>query len=538
MDFQARGLERVFVTPDQIRKLNWIEDKEKFIENQERYIQNLEVKLKEYDSLVEKDPSRSLVEKRLEKLEEIRLFFGKIMIQPKDELLVKLPLIDLEIEKLQKEKIVMEFLWEVRRPDGLLGKEIKESLADTPLKFLVEFNDDTNAGYMDFVRGFVMSIMSEAKAGASFLEIIKNDPEAAIDLIVSPFTSVSIENLKKLYEIMPEIGGIMMDNFIGKIRKSDGKYLAYISGRLFGVLGMSMATGSLLPLKKFNKFVGLVSKASLSGGRATMKYVGMTGDAYEILNNEDLHEQTLRILHKKLPEIDLMNLRDGLKKMIRFMISLPPEKQAREIATLMKFLDTEKLKDLQKSEQMNIWIGMWLQRQESQEQIGIGLKLWSDKFQNIVSKKKTHKIKQDTDEEIDNFFLNTIGLPYVESEVDRMERFKEDLFEVLNSNKQEIREFVYENRELMRKLILIETPFGWKVSFKSLMEGIVTKLQSHVGLGDLFSEEELRVGFSVIYPQEYNGDKILLAKSRKGRQYLNKDGKYLAIFDDCDIIIR
>lgn len=538
MDFQARGLERVLVTPDQVRKLNWIEDKDKFLENQERYIQDVEFKLREYDSLVEKDPSRSLVEKRLGKLEEMRQVFGKVMIQPKDELLVKLPLIDLEIEKLQKEKIVMEFLWEVRRPDGLLGKEIKESLADTPLKYLIEFNDDTNDGYMDFVRGFVISIMSEAKAGASFLEIIKNDPEAAIDLIVSPFTSVSIENLKKLYEIMPEIGGIMMDNFIGKIRKSDGKYLAYISGRLFGVLGMSMASGSLLPLKKFNKFVGLVSKASLSGGRSTMKYIGMTGDAYEILNNEELHEQILRILHKKLPEIDLMNLRDGLEKMIRFMMSLPPEKQAREIATLMKFLDTEKLKDLQKSEQMNIWVGMWLQRQESQEQIGIGLRLWSDKFEKIVSKKKTHKIKQNTDEEIDNFFLNTIGLPYVESEVDRMQRFKDELYEVLNGNKVEIREFVYENRELMRKLILIETPFGWKVSFKSLMEGVVTKLQSHVGLGDLFSKEELQCGFSVIYPNDYNGDKVLIAESRKGRQYLNKDGKYLAIFDDCDIIIR
>jgi hypothetical protein len=530
------GINKTVFRPDQINQIEWIENSDEFLERQNKHIANLEAKVESYKLFAGKDPSRSMIEERVEMLENMRKLYGKIMIEPPKEIMYKMPLLDLELEKLKNELIVIELLEEIRRPNGLFGEEIKNYLLDSPIGFVVEFENAGTDLYMDFVRGFVMTLMNEGKNMHTYIEVWKDDPGRARKMIQDTLKLLSEQNWIEMWPKIKNIGAMWTESYWTSLRESDGAYASFLAGKVCAFFAISALTGGMAGIAKLNKLAKYTGAAAISMKRQEVKYIATLSDGYDFLTNEKAHEDLLRLFHKKLPEVSVVNLREGLESMIRYVISLPPAEQSAAVEKMLEFVNSEDLKKLQENPHFNLWIEMWLQREESNEQISIGAEIWK-KGQKNTRKVSDQKI---IDEIAQDFFWNRYGVAefQVDTVVSEMEGFKKDFFEVLEKDKTSIQEFTYENRDLVRKLILIETPFGWRVNFRNLMEGIVTKLQTHVGIGDLFSLEELPASFSVVYPDGYNGDDVLIAKTRKGRKYLNKDGKYLAIFDDCDIIIR
>lgn len=530
------GISKTVLKPDQIKKLNWIEDSDLFLERQNKLMANLEAKVESYRLFVEKDPSRSNVAERIELLENMRELYGKIMIEPPKEIMYKMPLLDLEIEKLKTEKIVIELIEELRRPNGVFGEEVRNYLLDSPIGFVVKFDNAGTELYMDFVRGFVMTLMNEGKTMHTYMEVWRDEPGRAKDMILNTLKILGEQNWIELWPKIKHIGEMWTDEFWNNMIESDGAYASFLAGKICGFFAISAMTGSLTGVTKLNRFAKYTGVAITAAEKQKMKYISTLSDGYDFLTNAKAHEEMLKLFHKKLPEISVVNLREGLESMVRYTISLSPAEQSEAVSKLLEFVASEDLKKLQENPHFNVWIQMWLQREEQNEQTSIGAELWK----NESSIGLTNTSNEFLDEVAQDYFWNRYGLQEIEMNEIKSEtdNFKIEFLDTLNKDRNTIQKFTYENRDLVRKLILVETPFGWKVSFRNLMEGIVTKLQKHVGLGDLFSIEELPPSFSVKYPDKYNGDEVLNASSRKGRKYLNKDGKYLAIFDDCDIIIR
>lgn len=532
------GIGKTILRPNQIRNLEWINDKDAFLEKQEKYLTQLDSKIGAYKLFIEKDPSRSKVDERIELLENIQEVYGKIMLEPSMSVMYEMPFFDLELEKLKNEKVVIEFLNEIRNPNGIFGNDIRDMAKGTVLEFAFEFEKNANELHQDFVRGFVLTFMKEGKQAHTYYEVFKDDPNKARSIMADSMKMLIETDWQETWPKIKEILDVINGDFWKNMVESEGGYAAFVGGKIFGFIAISVMTGSLSGLNKLGFFLKYIGLMGIGAKRMEMKYIATLSDGYDLLTNPQIHEDLLRLFHQKLPELSLVNLREGLEAMIRYVISLPPVEQSEAVAVLLEFIASGDLKKLQKNKYFKKWISMWLQRDEGNEQISVGTKLWDDRYdkETISEGADTHK----ADKIAEEMYWTRYGLMDLREAdpVDPMIEFKEKFMDILDTDKGTIREFTYENRELVRKLILDETPFGWRVNFRNLMEGIVTKLQAHVGLGDLFSEEELKLGFTVTYPLGYHGKKALIATSRNGRKYLNKDKKYLAIFDDCDIIIR
>ncbi len=534
------GLGKTVLKSEQIKNLDWIENKQEFLEKQRKIIANLETRVESYKLFIESDPSRSHIEKRIEMLENMRELYSDLMLEPPQELMYEMPLIDLELEKLRNEQIVIEFLDELKSSDGLLGEKLRKLFEDSPLRFVVDLEQSADELHSDFVRGFALTMMNEGKQVHTYFEIFKEDPERASQMLEDSFEILFQQDWSELWPMLQEVAGVVSEDMWKKIYESDGAYASFLAGKVTAFIMISVLTGSLSGLNKMGKFVKFAGMAGIAGKRLEMKYIASLSDGYDFLTNPEIHEKLLRMLHKKLPELGIVNLRGGLEAMIRYIIVLPPGDQSEAVSVLLDFVAQNDLSILQKSEHFKKWISMWIQREEDNEQIGVGTKLWDDRYENEVEEVAPSVDDQKMDEIMQEYFWGLYGIPEFKEEKaqNNLDEFKGEFLKVLQGEKEEIRKFSYENRELVRKLILEETPFGWRVSFRNLMTGIVTKLQTHVGLGDIFGDDELEVPFSVTYPRGYHGKDALVATERKGRKYLNKDGKYLAIFDDCDIIIR
>jgi hypothetical protein len=341
-------------------------------------------------------------------------------------------------------------------------------------------------------------------------------------------------NLRENWPKIKEILDVLNSDFWNKLEDSDGGYAAFLAGQVFGFIAISVMTGTLSGLNKLGKFLRFIGFVGIAGKKAKMKLIATMSDGYEFLTNPEIHEKLLRVFHKKLPELGLVNLREGLEAMIMFTIALPPNEQSMVVEALLEFVASGDLKKLQENEHLKKWISMWLQREQEKEEISVGTNLWDKRYDE-----EENLPDQSPDIQWEEDFWTSFGLMDLrdKTEGEVQDRFLDEYMKILETDKKTIRNFTYENREKVRKLILDETPFGWRVNFRHLMPGIVSKLQAYVGLGDLFNEDELPIGFTVTYPNGYHGKKALIANTRKGRKYLNKEDKYLAIFDDCDIII-
>lgn len=531
-------------TRAEIIDANEVLDKEKFINEQEKLIEDLSSLRKQYESLIKKDPARRKGKERLKLIESMGTLLDKLEMYPPKSDITALPLIDLERERLEYEIEVSDIIETVRKFGlGDLQEEWKDLFRGTALEFLVIAGESVDEMHHEFVRGFVTALLEDGRDMKSFLSALKDNPLVIVDSILEPLKLLG--NLDwETVKMMPEIIDVISEGMLQKISDSDGEYAPFLAGKISASVITALLFKNFSSLKKIHGVLKHADKAA-SGTKMASKMIMQMGDNYSLLTEGKNYRILIENLYLKFPQMDIFEVREAVERMIRMVLTLPSAKQAEAVNSLLRFLNTRKLSDLKSNKDLEKWLSGWLQKVEKNEVVSRGLELWDDRFEQEAEQVEFTETKlEEMEDEIDKrnifreFFAENGNLILDELELDKeVEEFNAMLNEVESKGKIALRKFVFENRSLFRRLVLDVTPFGWRVDFEEIAPGIVSKIQAYIGLGDLFAENELMLGFQVTYPGGYNGDKVLIATKRNGRKYENKDGKYLAIFSGCDIII-
>lgn len=556
-------------------------DKEAYLKVQDRLIKKLDSSLKDYKNFLKNDPARRQGKKRLEKVKSMKDIFDDISLYPPKEMLADLPLFDLEIEKLEYEIEVSEIIQMVRTlGTSELQAGARDKLRGTPLDFLVHASESVDEMHHEFVRGFVVTLMEDGRDMKSFLSAMKEDPSLLIDSIVAPLKllwELDWEDIKALPVILKAA-----DSFFDKMKNSDGEYAPFVAGKIAATLCTMLVFKQFSGLQKLHRFLKHADKAA-SATKLNSKLLLQMGDNYSLLTDQKYYNLLLKELYYRFPENDMIMTRAAVEKMIRKVLTLPPERQAKAMNALMRFVASGKAEDIKTSEDLEKWFKAWVQKTKIDSNLKKEIDEWDETFEEFRVKNKSeieeiddltkkitldlNEFKNEVDEvlvvpiikkdsseevlvevsreEIENPNLEIIRNYFEYREDDPLPRygkesmtiFENDLRRMLGEKTKEFHKYIFDNRETFRDLILEVTPFGWEVSFEHFKEDIRDELESKIGLGELFADHELKTHFEVVYPKFYKGKHSLEAIERKGRKYLNKDGEYVAIFTGCDIII-